>query len=83
MAAASSTCCRRNRRTTYFERLFLTPEHADFGQIAAAFDVPYARVVNVADFRTAYRALVGRPGMSLLEVDVPLQGLKERYADYQ
>lgn len=67
----------------YFERLFLTPEHADFGQIAAAFDVPYARVVNVADFRTAYRALVGRPGMSLLEVDVPLQGLKERYADYQ
>lgn len=67
----------------YFERLFLTPEHADFGQIAAAFDVPYARVVNVADFRTAYRALVGRPGMSLLEADVPLQGLKERYADYQ
>ena len=67
----------------YFERLFLTPEHADFGEIAAAFDVPYARVVNVADFRTAYRALVGRPGMSLLEVDVPLQGLKERYADYQ
>ena len=67
----------------YFERLFLTPEHADFGQIAAAFDVPYARVVNVADFRTAYRALVDRPGMSLLEVDVPLQGLKERYADYQ
>ncbi len=67
----------------YFERLFLTPEHADFGQVAAAFDVPYARVVNVADFRTAYRALADRPGMSLLEVDVPLQGLKERYANYQ
>lgn len=67
----------------YFERLFLTPEHADFGQVAAAFDVPYARVVNVADFRAAYRALADRPGMSLLEVDVPLQGLKERYANYQ
>lgn len=67
----------------YFERLFLTPEHADFGQVAAAFDVPYARVVNVADFKAAYGTLAGRPGVSLLEVDVPLEGLKERYAPYQ
>ena len=67
----------------YFERLFLTPEHADFGQVAAAFDVPYARVMNVADFKTAYASFVGRPGMSVLEVDVPLAGLKERYAPYQ
>lgn len=67
----------------YFERLFLTPEHADFGQVAAAFDVPYARVVNVADFKTAFAAFSGRPGVSLLEVEVPLEGLKERYAPYQ
>ena len=46
------------------------------GKWPRAFDMPYARVMNVADFKTAYASFVGRPGMSVLEVDVPLAGLR-------
>ncbi len=66
----------------YFERLFLTPQDVDFEAAARAFEVPYARVETVADFDSAYCGLLGRPGISLLEVRVPLVGLKERYQPY-
>lgn len=66
----------------YFERLFLTPQSVDFGPIAAGFDVPYARVTNVEDLRQVYAAFVEKPGITLIEADVPLTGLKERSAAY-
>ena len=64
----------------YFERLFLTPQEVDFQAAACAFSVPYCRAETVAAFDEAYRAALGVPGISLIEVRVPLRGLKERYA---
>ncbi|OUO89733.1 hypothetical protein B5F41_12380 [Gordonibacter sp. An232A] len=64
----------------YFERLFLTPQEVDFQAAARAFSVPYCRAETVAAFDEAYRAALGVPGISLIEVRVPLRGLKERYA---
>lgn len=66
----------------YFERLFLTPQDVDFASAAAAFHVPYRRAATVAQFEEAYRACLGVPGISLVEVQVPLRGLPERYAPY-
>ena len=64
----------------YFERLFLTPQEVDFQAASRAFSVPYCRAETVAAFDKAYRAALGVPGISLIEVRVPLRGLKERYA---
>lgn len=66
----------------YFERLFLTPQDVDFQAAAQAFGVPYRRADTVPAFDEAYRALLGTPGISLVEVRVPLSGLKDRYAPY-
>ena len=66
----------------YFERLFLTPQDVDFAAVAAAFSVPYRRAETPAAFDEAYCAFLGAPGISLIEVPVPLGGLKERYAPY-
>ena len=64
----------------YFERLFLTPQEVDFQAAARAFSVPHCRAETVAAFDETYRAALGVPGISLIEVRVPLRGLKERYA---
>ena len=66
----------------YFERLFLTPQDVDFGAAARAFGVPYRIANTVPTFDEAYRELLGTPGISLIEVRVPLSGLKGRYAPY-
>lgn len=66
----------------YFERLFLTPQDVDFAAAAQAFRVPYRRAKTVSQFDEAYRACLGVPGISLIEVPVPLEGLRERYAPY-
>ena len=66
----------------YFERLFLTPQDVDFRAAAQAFGVPYRRADTVPAFDEAYRALLRTPGISLVEVRVPLSGLKDRYAPY-
>lgn len=66
----------------YFERLFLTPQQVDFGPVAQGFGVPYAQATTVADFDAAYRAAQGVRGISLIEVKLPLRGVKERYAPY-
>lgn len=67
----------------YFERLFLVPQDVDFSGAAAAFGVPYKRATTLAAFAEAYRGFLGTPGISLVEVDVPLRGVRERYAPYQ
>ncbi|WP_294161786.1 2-succinyl-5-enolpyruvyl-6-hydroxy-3-cyclohexene-1-carboxylic-acid synthase [uncultured Senegalimassilia sp.] len=66
----------------YFERLFLTPQDVDFQAAVAAFGVPYSKTATLAEFNRAYRASLDVPGISFIEVPVPLQGLRERYADY-
>ncbi len=66
----------------YFERLFLTPQDVDFQAAVAAFGVPYSKTATLAEFDRAYRASLDVPGISFIEVPVPLQGLRERYADY-
>lgn len=67
----------------YFERLFSAPQNVDFASAARAFGVPYRLAGSVADFRSAYREFLGAPGISLIEVKLPLSGLKERYAKFQ
>ena len=66
----------------YFERLFLTPQDVDFQAAVAAFGVPYSKTATLAEFDRAYRASLNVPGISFIEVPVPLQGLRERYAKY-
>ena len=66
----------------YFERLFLTPQDVDFQAAAVAFGVPYRAASTIAAFDEVYCALLGTPGISLIEVRVPLSGLKDRYAPY-
>ncbi len=67
----------------YFERLFLTPQDVDFGQIAHAFKISYQYVDSVKAFDKAYHAQLGMPGISLIEVGTPLRGVSERYSAYQ
>lgn len=67
----------------YFDRLFLAPQDVDFQAAADAFMVPSARVSTVEEFREAYAGFLGNPGINLIEVQLPLRGVKERYAPYQ
>lgn len=67
----------------YFERLFLVPQDVDFSSAAAAFGVPYKKATTLAAFAEAYQGFLGTPGISLVEVEVPLRGVRERYAPYQ
>lgn len=66
----------------YFERLFLTPQDVRFQHAAEAFGVPYRAAETPDELEAAYVELAGTPGISLIEVCVPLSGLKERYARY-
>ena len=66
----------------YFERLFLTPQDVDFAHAAAAFDVPYEKVATLQAFDQAYCKTLDVPGISLIEVPVPLEGVRERYGEY-
>ena len=67
---------------SYFERLFLTPQDVDFAAAAATFGVPYAKTTSLEAFDQAYRASLDVAGISLIEVPVPLSGVKERYGTY-
>ncbi len=66
----------------YFERLFLAPQDVRFTE-AAAFGIPSASVHTVGAFRSAYEQFLGTPGISLIEVALPLRGVRDRYAPYQ
>ncbi|MEG0072278.1 MAG: thiamine pyrophosphate-binding protein [Raoultibacter sp.] len=67
----------------YFERLFITPQTADFASIALGFHIPYRRVETVSQFIGAYAQAEEVSGISLIEVAVPLAGVAQRYAPYQ
>ncbi len=66
----------------YFERLFLTPQHMEVRNLAAAFNVAFERAGSVKVFKRAYERMLGRPGIHVLEVPVPLAGVQERYSRY-
>lgn len=66
----------------YFERLFLTPQRVDFEQATRAFGVSHRFADSVVAFEQAYTALLGSPGVSVIEIPVPLGGLKERYGRF-
>lgn len=66
----------------YFERLFLTPQDVDFGAACAAFKVPYERTSSLDAFDAAYARSLERPGISFIEVPLPLRGVRERYGRY-
>ena len=67
----------------YFARLFSAPQDVDFSHAAAAFNVPYRKVGTPSEFSQVYREMLGTPGISLIEVAMPLSGLKARYRAYQ
>ena len=67
----------------YFARLFSAPQDVDFSHAAAAFNVPYRKVGTPSEFSQVYREMLGTPGISLIEVKLPLSGLKARYRAYQ
>ena len=67
----------------YFERLFLAPQDVRFTEAAAAFGIPSASVHTVGAFRSAYEQFLGTPGISLIEMALPLRGVRDRYAPYQ
>lgn len=66
----------------YFERLFLTPQQVDFAAAAQAFGVPTRTVATVPEFKQAFAGFLGKPGISLIEVPVPLSGVRNRYDRY-
>ncbi len=66
----------------YFERLFLTPQKVDFLAAAQAFDVPARQAATPQEFRELCRELMGKPGISLIEVVLPLGGVKDRYGRF-
>lgn len=67
----------------YFERLFLTPHQIDFCAAAQAFGVSATKAESLEAFRSVLKEHLGNPGISLIEVPVPLQGVKERYGRYR
>ena len=67
----------------YFARLFSAPQDVDFSHAAAAFNVPYRKVCTPSEFSQVYGEMLGTPGISLIEVKLPLSRLKARYRAYQ
>ena len=67
----------------YFARLFSAPQDVDFSHAAAAFNVPYRKVGTPSEFSQVYGEMLGTPGISLIEVKLPLSRLKARYRAYQ
>lgn len=63
----------------YFERLFLTPHHTQFEHIARGFGVPYTKAEGVEAFTQAFEQHLAMRGISLIEVPVPLTGVRNRY----
>ena len=66
----------------YFERLFLAPQNINVRHLAQAFGINYRKADTVPEFRRFYSMTVGVPGISIIEVRLPLQGVAERFAPY-
>ena len=66
----------------YFERLFLTPHDSLLRHLCLAFNVNHAAVSTIDDFRRQYLQRLGVPGINVIEVQLPLSGVADRYAPY-
>lgn len=66
----------------YYERLFTTPQNVDFGQICHGFGVSHQKTDNAEQAAMMYEELLGSPGISVLEITVPLDGLKQRFDQF-
>ena len=66
----------------YFERLFLAPQNLNVRHLAQAFGINYRKADTGPEFRRFYSMTVGVPGISIIEVRLPLQGVAERFAPY-
>ncbi len=64
----------------YFERLFLTPQNVVFRNAAGAFGVSYVRAETLSEFHGCYAQALGKAGITLIEVPLPLAGVADRYA---
>lgn len=67
----------------YFERIFLTPQNLDFESSAKTFSIPYKRASSVEQFEKALDCFMGCAGIHLIEIKLPLQGVRERYGAFQ
>lgn len=67
----------------YFERLFSAPQDICFEHAARAFGVPYREASTPVEFSQVYSEILGTPGITLIEVKLPLKRLKGRYRLYQ
>jgi len=67
----------------YFERLFLTPQNIDFSGIAQGFGICYEQPKDVGEFADAYERAIARPGLTLIRIETPLDGLADCYRPYQ
>lgn len=65
-----------------YERLFYTPHNTILRHIAQAFSVNFREVGTVAEFRRHYALTLGVPGISVIEIKLPLEGVTNRYAPY-
>jgi 2-succinyl-5-enolpyruvyl-6-hydroxy-3-cyclohexene-1-carboxylate synthase len=63
-----------------FERLFITPQKVDFGKIASGFGVSHTLVNSVSEMSRAYKSVCGTAGISIIEVELTIDGLSKRFA---
>lgn len=67
----------------YFERLFLTPHTTNFEAAAQTFSLEYTRVATADECRVALEKSYEQPGISLIEILLPLEGVADRYEAYR
>lgn len=67
----------------YFERLFLTPHTTNFEAAAQTFSLEYTRVATADECRVALEKSYEQPGISLIEISLPLEGVTDRYEAYR
>ena len=67
----------------YFERLFLTPHTTNFEAAAQTFSLGYMRVATADECRVALEKSYEQPGISLIEISLPLEGVADRYETYR
>lgn len=66
----------------YYERLFTTEQSVNFAQIVRGFGVVHHQADTVEEAARTYKSLLGTPGISVIEVALPLDGLAERYGQF-
>ncbi|MGN0046456.1 MAG: 2-succinyl-5-enolpyruvyl-6-hydroxy-3-cyclohexene-1-carboxylic-acid synthase [Eggerthellaceae bacterium] len=66
----------------YYARLFYTPQQMKVSGAAETFGLPYRQAATRQEYVAAWEDLRGVPGLSVIEVTLPLQGVKDRFAPY-